>query len=111
MRFWTRLADWLKLPEPWEHLDGWAFDGKRVFVETFVQRKGPVGQEDGIPVAGCDWWYSYLVRKTFHRKEIFESKREAVEYALGYIDDRIKRLQKTREAVVEDWRGHLTPVE
>ena len=109
MRLWSRLTEFFRLPEPYEHLDGWAFDGEQVFVDTFCQSKGP--RADDIPPAGSGWWWSYVARKQFHQKHIFESQREAVEYALAHIDKRIASLQATREKVVQDWRGHLHPVD
>jgi len=106
MRFpWIKIAEFLRLPDPYEHLDGWAFDGKRVFADTFVQRSGPPDGE--IPPAGSDWWWSYLVGKSFRRDWIFDNRREAVEYALEYLDKRIERFQGIRERVVHEWKGHL----
>jgi len=108
MRFWSKVADFLKLPEPYSHIEGWAFDGKRVFRDTFAQSNGL--REENVPPANSDWWWSYLVNKQFRRDWIFETQSEAVEYALEQIDTRIRNLELIRKSVLHKHRGHLRPV-
>lgn len=108
MHFWSKVADFLKLPEPYNHVTGWAFDGKRVFRDTFAQSNGL--RDGDIPPAKSDWWWSYLVRKSFRRDWIFETESEAVEYALEYIQLRIRNLEMIRKNIIRKHRGHLKPV-
>jgi len=112
MFFWTKVANFLRLPEPYKHLDGWVYDGEQVYADTLVQHSGrpPTNDQPPIPAGGSGWWYSYRAQQTFKRKFVFETQREAVEYALERIDRRIKGLQETRERITQDWKGHLSPV-
>ena len=112
--FWSRLAKLLRLPETYENLDGWIFDGRRVFTETLCQTHDPRGawQTYGfeIPKVGSDYWFSPVARMRFHKQEIFDSRREAHDHALAKIDQAVKELRSTRERLVLNWRGHLKPI-
>jgi hypothetical protein len=110
MHWVTKLAKWLRLPEPYVHMDGWVFDGKRVFADTFCQAHGGPDRHHNIPAAGSDWWFSYRTNRAHHRKEIFDSQREAVDDALEKLDRRIAGLQLVRKQVLHRWRGHLKSV-
>ncbi len=108
MFFWSKVATFLRLPEPYKHLDGWVFDGEQVYADTLAQSVGI--RDRNIPPADSGWWWSYRARQAFKREFIFETQRDAVEYALYRLDGRIKGLQETRERVVHEWKGHLKPV-
>lgn len=108
MFFWSKVANFLRLPEPYKHLDGWVYDGEHVFADTLCQSIGLRDRE--IPPADSGWWYSYRARQQFKREFIFETQRDAVEYTIEKLDRRIESLQETRERIIQDWKGHLKPV-
>lgn len=98
------IKKFFELPDLYNRQTKWLFAGGRVIQRELIQGKHPHTQYGIIYLPIDDYWLDTrsMFNERYTNGQLFDSKKEAIKYALNSIDYDIERLTQLKSDLEND---------